>query len=824
MLTFSAHRKPITPALTSEKYKIAIIGSGPSGLSAAAHAAELGTSHILLEAEQHLADTIQKYQKGKFVMAEPKVLPLRSPISFSPATRENVLSKWQDDVERHGVNIRYGAQVVNIGGARENFVLDLASGEKIHAEFVILAIGVQGNLRKLNVSGDDLPEVQYQLTDPDVFDNESIVVVGGGDTGIENALALMKKNHVILLNRQEEFFNCKEDNFNALINALKQGEMECRLETTVELVEQTPNQPFPLRVSIRTAQGTEHLRCNRVIARLGATPPRDLLESFGIKFPNDDPASVPQLSTHYESNIPGLYIVGALAGYPLIKQALNQGYEAVDHILGRPIEPADDALLRNKFSSIPYVNSIEQGINIIRKKVPLLAALSSLQLRDLLLESEILALEPSTTIFNRNDYSTSFYCIIEGVVDVYTKDDTNPSFHLYHGEFFGEMGLISGRRRSTSIKASSYCLLIESPRQAVLRLVHSTQSVRRMIDEVSLKRTVQLYIGLTLSVADLDYLVRGAKIKNFEAGDVLWNEGDRADGLYLIRSGSVTVSRMIGGKETVLSYVSAGNYVGEMALISGKPRYATVRAAVTTETILLGADRIAEIMVRYPEVQVQLNERYLENMETGFADELLQAGNDSGTLISFLVQQGIGDATDVLLIDESLCTRCDNCEKACAATHGGTSRLDRRSGPIYDQIRVPSSCRHCEHPHCMKDCPPDSIRRTTDGEVFISDTCIGCGNCVTNCPYDVIQLAAIDTGKKRPSIWQWLMFGIGQEPGTKAEHVDPSVAKLAVKCDMCKDLQDGPACVRSCPTGAAIRVNPEEFLDYAVWRNSKVVQ
>ena len=57
----------------TEKFKIAIIGSGPSGLSAAAHAAELGVSHVLLEAEKQAANTIYKYQKGKHVMAEPEI-------------------------------------------------------------------------------------------------------------------------------------------------------------------------------------------------------------------------------------------------------------------------------------------------------------------------------------------------------------------------------------------------------------------------------------------------------------------------------------------------------------------------------------------------------------------------------------------------------------------------------------------------------------------------------------------------------------------------------------------------------------------------------
>ena len=47
---------------------------------------------------------------------------------------------------------------------------------------------------------------------------------------------------------------------------------------------------------------------------------------------------------------------------------------------------------------------------------------------------------------------------------------------------------------------------------------------------------------------------------------------------------------------------------------------------------------------------------------------------------AFLVEQGVGEATDVLLIDERLCVGCDNCEKACADSHDGLSRLDREAG------------------------------------------------------------------------------------------------------------------------------------------------
>src|SRR5208283_2550744 len=176
---------------------------------------------------------------------------------------------------------------------------------------------------------------------------------------------------------------------------------------------------------------------------------------------------------------------------------------------------------------------------------------------------------------------------------------------------------------------------------------------------------------------DLDALVQGAQVKKFDGGETLFAEGDAADGLYLLRRGSVTISRKIGGHDIVLSYVAAGNYVGEMAL----------------------------------------------------------------------------------MIDESLCIRCNNCEKACADVHEGTSRLNREAGPTYAQIHVPTSCRHCEHPHCMKDCPPDAINRAPNGEVYIRDTCIGCANCERNCPYGVIQMAPLDPNRRRPALWQWLLWG-----------------------------------------------------------------
>src|SRR3954451_17469292 len=119
----------------SELFRIAIVGSGPSGLSAAAHAAAKGISHVLLEKTDHLSDTIYKYQKGKHVMATPAQLVLRSDMPFEAGKREAVLGAW--DARAEGIRVRLNAEVRSIEGTQGAFTLKLAGGDVVEAENVV---------------------------------------------------------------------------------------------------------------------------------------------------------------------------------------------------------------------------------------------------------------------------------------------------------------------------------------------------------------------------------------------------------------------------------------------------------------------------------------------------------------------------------------------------------------------------------------------------------------------------------------------------------------------------------------------------------------
>ncbi|MEQ8771276.1 MAG: NAD(P)-binding domain-containing protein, partial [Erythrobacter sp.] len=193
----------------SDLYKVAIVGSGPAGLSAAARAAALGMSHVLLEKTDHLSDTIFKYQKGKHVMATPSNLVLRSDFDFAAGKRETILGIWDEQAAGQGVNVKLDAEVLEVSGEKGDFQLTLKSGETVRTEAIVLAIGTQGNPNKLRCPGADSPMIQYQLDDPSEYYDEHITVVGSGDAGIENALGLAaddaQRNVVTILNRRDSF-------------------------------------------------------------------------------------------------------------------------------------------------------------------------------------------------------------------------------------------------------------------------------------------------------------------------------------------------------------------------------------------------------------------------------------------------------------------------------------------------------------------------------------------------------------------------------------------------------------------------------------------
>ena len=113
-------------------------------------------------------------------------------------------------------------------------------------------------------------------------------------------------------------------------------------------------------------------------------------------------------------------------------------------------------------------------------------------------------------------------------------------------------------------------------------------------------------------------------------------------------------------------------------------------------------------------------------------------------LLDFLADHRFLNGTQTMLINLDRCTRCDDCVRACAATHDNNPRFIRQ-GPKHDNLMVANACMHCVDPVCMIGCPTGAIARDAEtGTVRINDrTCIGCSTCANSCPYEAIRMVEI---------------------------------------------------------------------------------
>ena len=791
-------------------YKVIIVGAGPGGLSAAARAQANQMEYLLFD-KGELANTLyEDYQFGKFVQAFPSTIPARSDLSFQAGSREEILEGWNTYANEHHLDLHKQEAVTAVTRQDGSFEVKTAVAT-YRASNVILAIGKLGNPRHLTIPGAESPHVEYRLKDPRAYTGKDILVVGDGDSAAEVALALAERNRVTIFSRRTGFFRMNEALQSQVNQKIESKELTVYFSADLQRIE--PDMAYLLVGDHEVPVKAQH-----IFVKIGAEMPRGFLEQCGVTFASQDPEALPLLDANYQAVVPGLFLVGSVGGKDLIKYGLNQGYEVIEHLMGHEVEPADEPRLREVLQLIPG-DSVTAKLELIQSRVPLLAEVSSAQLREFALLSTVHEFRQGEVVFEEGKFDTTFFTLVEGNVGLSFKAEETRHIELHQGEFFGEMSLISDRPRGATVTATNRILAIETPRRAMLKLMKAEVSVKNFIDRIYILRALQSNLCPELTSEEFHQSITNATLKAYKKDEVIFKAGDEEDGFYLIRSGTVKIiKKRPDGQEYVVTFLHVGSYFGEMALLTeevGK-RNATVAAATNVEIIHLAKQDFLELLRSHPHLrenmQRQAQQRNLESVI------ILEAPKQINRMTDFR-GHGVVEGTDVLLIDETKCVRCNNCVSACAATHHGQTRLERATGPSFAHVHVPVTCRHCEGAPCLQDCPPgDAIVRDADGVVKIfADKCIGCGNCSRFCPYKVIFM--VEPPKPKTS-WSFTHIIDFLRPKKEAEAHTAGHRTIAVKCDLCFDIDGGPACVRNCPTGAAIRVKPEffktvEFHDHA---------
>jgi thioredoxin reductase len=265
-------------------WDIVIVGAGPAGLTAGALAREKGLSAVLLEQEADLGGTIFHYPRRKLVLVQALEIPFLGRLREGEYTKEELLERLEELRRRADLDVRFGQRVQ--GASRLNGHLEVRTTDgAFAARHVILALGRRGTPRKLGVPGEERPEVVYQLADAASYEAQRLLVVGGGDSAVEAALALagQRGNRVTLSYRRDRLVRIKKKNEERVEAALRSGRVQALFGSQVlEIGDRS------VKLKVKDEEVT--VPTDYVFVFAGGEPPFGLLRQVGVRFGGEEEA------------------------------------------------------------------------------------------------------------------------------------------------------------------------------------------------------------------------------------------------------------------------------------------------------------------------------------------------------------------------------------------------------------------------------------------------------------------------------------------------------------------------------------------------------
>jgi len=259
-------------------FDVVIVGCGPAGLSAGLSAIHHKLRYKVIEQEDSLGGAVFHYPRQKIAMTAPFELDLVGKVKFTEVQKEKLIDFWMDIVKKTGLKISFRERMESIDKDNGRFVVHTNRG-KYTARTVLLAMGRRGTPRKLEVPGEESAKVTYRLIDPAQYQGQAVLVVGGGDSALEAAIALSQEQgtDVTLSYRSEAFARVKQKNRMLLEQQQKAGRIRVLLKSNVRSIDET-------LVIIDTDGIPQRYRNDAVIVCAGGLLPTPVLQKIGIEF------------------------------------------------------------------------------------------------------------------------------------------------------------------------------------------------------------------------------------------------------------------------------------------------------------------------------------------------------------------------------------------------------------------------------------------------------------------------------------------------------------------------------------------------------------
>jgi len=256
---------------------VLIVGAGPAGLGAALAATEQKLRFVIVEQEDSVGGAIYHYPRNKIAMTAPMNLPLVGKVRMYEISKEELLGFWQRVIRDHALDIHFNEILEAITKAGNGFTVK-TSKCSYQTRNILLAIGRRGSPRKLGVPGEEQAKVVYRLIDAEQYRGLNVLVVGGGDSALEAALALSEQHGttVTLSYRSEAFGRVKEKNRKRLEEAGQRQLVTVLLKSDVQCIDTES-------VTIEQAGDVMTIPNDAVIVCAGGVLPTPMLKDIGIK-------------------------------------------------------------------------------------------------------------------------------------------------------------------------------------------------------------------------------------------------------------------------------------------------------------------------------------------------------------------------------------------------------------------------------------------------------------------------------------------------------------------------------------------------------------
>jgi len=340
-------------------YDLIIVGAGPAGLACAFEAEKKGLRYLVID-EDVPAGVIISYDilhkligatGSKRLHEAPADLPLKGGLCFGGKEVTDIASmieSWQHELEATGINkkIRTWEEVESIL-KKKNFEVK-TNKATYSAKNVVIAIGRSGKPRWLDIAGEKNKDVFHKYIDAldagveKIIDKE-VLVVGGGDTAVEAALILKKKNKITLSYRGCEFVRPHPQNRKDIMAAWNSGKIEVLLDSHLTNIQEGER----LRASLIQKEKKIEKDFDYIFILIGTHPPSEFFdkvgilqeekisthESCGITVTDSDLLPVVGINGKYGTNIPGLFVIGDALGRQTIEYEMKGGQKEIQRNL-----------------------------------------------------------------------------------------------------------------------------------------------------------------------------------------------------------------------------------------------------------------------------------------------------------------------------------------------------------------------------------------------------------------------------------------------------------------------------------------------------------